>query len=578
MKVLLRLLGFLGSHRRQVALAVVLGVVTMATNLGLLSVAAYLVAASALQYGLSQLTLPISLVQVFGLSRAVSRYLERMVSHNVTFKLLASLRTWLYGRLEPLSPARLLQHRSGDLLARIVKDVEELENIYLRAFSPVIVAVAISTLTFVVLYAFDSLLAFVTLGFLALSGVGVPLLVNALARSLGRRELELTAGLNTQIVDGIQGVQDLLALDRASEQQRKISDLGSRLARVQRRMASITGLQNTLNDLTMNLAMLTILILAIPAVNEGRIPAVYLAFLALLVLGSFEAVQPLGTAFQFLGRSLGAGERLFEIADARPQVTFPDKPLPPPADHTLEFDRVSFRYHEDAPSVLNGVSFRVDPGNRVAIVGPSGSGKSTIANLALRFWDPAEGEIRLGGHDLRGYTEDDLRDAIGVAAQDTHLFNETLRDNLLLARPGATDSEIGSALEKAQLTGFVSSLPQGLDAPLGEQGLRLSGGERQRLAGARALLRDTPVLILDEPTANLDPATERELLAGIYEQMPDRATLVITHRLVHMERMDAILILEEGRIVERGTHQALLKKNGLYKRMVEVQDQMLATV
>ncbi len=199
-------------------------------------------------------------------------------------------------------------------------------------------------------------------------------------------------------------------------------------------------------------------------------------------------------------------------------------------------------------------------------------------NLALRFWDPTDGEVKLGGRDLRDYAQEDLRNAVGVVAQDTHLFNETLRDNLLLARPGATDTEVESALERAQLIEFVSHLPQGLETPLGEQGLRLSGGERQRLAIARALLKDAPVLILDEPTANLDPATEHELLAALYEQVTNRATLVITHRLVHMERMHEILVLERGRIVERGTHYQLLEKNGLYKRMVEVQNQMLATV
>jgi ATP-binding cassette, subfamily C, bacterial CydC len=573
MRVLVRLLRFLGPHKWQVALAIALGVATMASNAGLLSVAAYLVAASALQLGLSKLTLPMFLVQIFGIGRATFRYLERLVSHNVTFKLLADLRTWLYGRLEPLSPARLLKHRSGDLLTRLVKDVEELENAYLRAFSPVIVAVAVSTLTFITLYVFDLTLAYTALGFLALAGVGVPLLVNALARGLGRQELELRAELGVQVVDSVQGVQDLLALGRASDQQRKISSLSAKLGRVQGRMASITGLQGTLSDLTMNLAVWTTLILTVPLVNEGRIPGVYLAFLALLVLGSFEAVQPLGSAFQFLGRSLEAAERLFEIADTKPQITDPDAPLPL-EEHTLEFDCVGFHYRDDEPPVLEEISFRVEPSSRVAIVGPSGAGKSTLANLVLRFWDPVQGVIRLGGYNLRSYAQEDLRSAIGIVAQDTHLFNETLRDNLLLAKPGATDTEVWATLKQVRLAGFVSRLSQGLDTPIGEQGLRLSGGERQRLAVARALLKDAPLLILDEPTANLDLAIEHDLLATIYDLTPGRATLAITHRLVHMERMDEILVLEAGRIVERGAQEELLKANGLYKRMVEVQNQM----
>jgi ATP-binding cassette, subfamily C, bacterial CydC len=576
-RTFLRLVGFLKPHLPYVALAVLLGVATVASNVGLLATAAYVISAAVLVPFLGALVIPIYLVRLFGVSRAGARYAERMVSHDVTFKLLASLRTWFYSRLEPLAPARLLRYRSGDLLSRIVKDVEELENVYLRIISPVVVAAVISVLTFLVLYSFHPPLAFVALGSLLATGIGVPLLVRRLARGIGRRQLELRAELNARIVDGIQGAQDLLAFGREGDYQRDIAALNRRLGRVQGRMALITGLQDALGDLMMNLAMLAILVLAIPQVAGGEIRGVYLAFLALVVLGSFEAVQPLGTAFQFLGRSVGAGERLFEIVDAEPEVTDPAKPLPPPVDHTLEFDRVTFRYEAGDPPVLEDVSFVLEPGKRVAVVGPSGAGKSTLANLILRFWDPSSGRIELGGHDVREYSQDDLRDLIGMVAQDTHVFNDTLRGNLLLANPEATDTGLHRVITQVQLSDLVERLPEGLDSPLGEQGLKLSGGERQRISVARALLKDAPLLVLDEPTANLDPMTERELLNAAYGLMRDRATLVITHRLVNMEDMDEILVLDAGRIVERGTHEVLLGARGLYRQMVEVQRGVLVT-
>jgi ATP-binding cassette subfamily C protein CydC len=379
------------------------------------------------------------------------------------------------------------------------------------------------------------------------------------------------------VIDGIQGSQDLLAFGREDDQQREISSLNRELGRVQGRMAFITGLQDALSDLMMNLAMLAILVLAIPLVAAGEIRGVFLAFLALVILGSFEAVQPLGTAFQFLGRSVGAGERLFEIVDAEPEVKDPREPLPPPTDCTLEFDRVTFHYEAGGPPVLEDVTFVLEPGKRVAVVGPSGAGKSTLVNLILRFWDPSSGLIKLGGRDVREYAQDDLRDLIGVVTQDTHVFNDTLRANLLLARPEATEADLRRVLARTQLSELVEQITQGLDSPLGEQGLKLSGGERQRLSIARTLLKDAPLLVLDEPTANLDPATERELLDAAYELMHDHATLVITHRLVRMEDMDEIVVLEGGRVVERGTHGELRAARGLYHQMVEVQSGVLAT-
>ncbi|MBV9230575.1 MAG: thiol reductant ABC exporter subunit CydC [Chloroflexi bacterium] len=580
MKVLLRLLTFLSPFRWQVALAIVLGSIMIASNMVLLGMAAYLIAAAALGPLLIMLTLPIYIVRFMSVSRSASRYAERLVSHNVTFRLLARLRTWVYSRLEPLAPSHLLTYRSGDVLTRLVADVEELQNIYLRMVSPIIVAIIISWFTFALFTIFNSLLAWVAVAFLVATGLGVPLLSGMLSRGLGKRQLKLRAELNAQIVDGIQGMPDLLVYGHASAQQQKIAAIESKLGHIQRHMAWISGLQQTLHDAMTNLALLTLLVLAIPLVVTKAIDGVYLGFLALLILASFEAIQPLEQAFQFLGHSIAAGERLFKITDAVPAVTEPASPLPAPlshspAGHTLEFDRVHFAYQADESEILSEISFRVQAGQRIAVVGPSGSGKSTLVRLALRFWDPQQGSILLDGQDIRRYALSDLRALIGVVDQDTYLFNDTLRRNLLLARPAASDSEIANALEQGQLSEFVRQLPQGLDTWIGEQGLRLSGGERQRLAIARALLKDAPLLILDEATANLDPLTECALLEALHELMQGRTTLLITHRLVAMERMDEILVLNLGQIVERGTHDQLLATEGYYRQMFDIQQGML---
>ena len=580
MKVFLRLLSFLSAFRWLVALAILLGSIMIASNILLLGMAAYLIAAAALGPLLAILTIPIYIVRLMSVSRAGSRYAERVVSHNVTFRLLARLRTWVYRRLEPLAPAYLHKQRSGDMLTRIVADVDELQNVYLRIVSPIIVAIIISLLTFALFSIFSPVLAWDAVAFLIITGCGVPLLSGILTRGLGKQQLAIRGELNAQIVDGIQGVQDLLAYGQADTQLRSVATLEKKLDQIQQRMAVIAGLQQALNDLLMNLALWSLLILAIPLVVAKAIAGVYLAFLALVILASFEAVQPLAEAFQKLGHSVAAGERLFKVTDTNPQVQEPVAPLPVPSNtpgrFSLEFDHVHFAYQSDEGEVVHDISFEVSTGKRIAIVGASGAGKSTLVNLALRFWDPDKGTIRLNGHDLRQYALGDLRGLIGVVSQDTYLFNDSMRGNLLLARPEASDSEIEQALEQAQLTAFIQQLPKGLATWVGEQGLRLSGGERQRLAIARALLKDAPLLVLDEATANLDPMTEHTLLDALDMLMQGRTTLVITHRLVRMERMDEILVLDEGSIRERGTHEQLLRSGGLYQQMVQLQEGILS--
>lgn len=590
MKTFFRLLSYLSPFRWFVLLAVLLGFLTIASNMSLLAFSGYLIAAATVVPFMALLTIPIYIVRLTGFSRAAARYAERLVSHNLTFRLLTRLRVWFYQRLEPLAPAQVQAYRSGDLLSHLVNDIDELQNIYLRIVAPIVVALLICALTFYVFTIFHTTLAWVALAFLLIAGLAIPALTSLLARGWGKRQLVTRAELNAQLIDGIQGLPDLLVYGRADEQRQSITQLSRALGRVQRRMAALTGMQQTLNEALMNLAVWTILVLAIPLVLSKAVNGVYLAFLALFILASFEAIQPLAEAFQFLGHSLAAGERLFKVVDTQPQVVESTQPQPLHTNEqasqgcTLTFEHVHFAYEESGDTetptsekreILHDINFSLRPGQRIAIVGPSGAGKSTLVRLLLRFWDPTQGTIRLNGQDIRTLALNDLRAQLGVVAQDTHLFSDTIRNNVLLAKPTASGAEIDQALAQAQLTESLAQLPEGLDTWVGEQGLRLSGGEKQRVAIARTLLKNAPLLILDEATANLDPQTEQDLLAALEELMQGRSTLVITHRLVAMEHMDEILVLDQGRVVERGRHQELMQRNGLYRQMFDLQNSLL---
>ncbi len=576
-RTFVRLLKLVAPYRWWMALSTLLGFATIGSSIGLMSTSAYIIAKAALHPSIGDLQVAIVGVRFFGISRGVFRYAERLVSHNTTFKLLARLRVWFYERLEPLAPARLMEYRSGDLLSRIVADIETLEHFYVSVLAPPVVAVLIALTMSVFMGSYSPWLALVLLLFLILAGVAAPALAGAMGRSTGREMVETRSELNVLLVDGIQGIADLTVYGRVEDRLAMVRSRSEEITSHQLRMAWVTALHNGIGTLLSNLGMVAVVVVAIPMALGGRMAGVSLAVLALAALSSFEAVLPLPQAFQYLGNSMEAARRLFEIVDAEPAVEDPAGASPEPEDHGIRVEGLRFAY-PSAPDdfALDGVDFHLPEGGRLAIVGPSGAGKSTLVNLLLRFWDYHEGSIRLGGHELREYRQDDLRRMLGVVSQSTYLFNATVRENLMLARPDATEEEMVEAARQAQIHDFIVSLPRGYDTFVGEQGLALSGGERQRIAIARALLKDAPILILDEATANLDSLTEREVLKAIHDLMEGRTTLMITHRLVGMEWMDEILVLKRGRVVERGTHRELLELGGFYRQMWNLQNQVLA--
>ncbi|MCX7840541.1 MAG: thiol reductant ABC exporter subunit CydD, partial [Anaerolineae bacterium] len=509
----LRLLHFVAPFKAHIALAVALGAATIGSSIGLMATSAYIIAHAARHPSIAELSVPIVGVRFFGIARGVFRYLERLVSHTINFNLLARLRVWFYESIEPHAPAILTRAswHSGDVLTRVISDIETLQNFYVRVLAPPLVAIVIAIITAAYLASFATTLALVVLAFMFLVGIVLPILAQQVSKRFNEQTIQRRAQLNTQLVDGIQGIADLIAYGREEAQLERVRATSRALVRAQMFLAIIAGAHNALGNALTHLAMWSALVIAIPLVNAARFDGVYLAVIALAVLASFEGVLALPLAFQYLDASLLAARRLFEFADRRPPTDDrrPRVSAVSGQRSAVVFDRVTFRYALDEPCVLNGLSFEVRAGERVAIVGPSGVGKSSIVNLLLRFWDYEDGHIWIDGRELRDIPPDEARALFAVVPQTIHLFNATIRENLLLARPDATEAEIIEATRRAQIHDFIVTLPDGYDTRIGEQGLRLSGGERQRLALARALLKRAPILILDEATAHLDAATAR---------------------------------------------------------------------
>jgi ABC-type multidrug transport system fused ATPase/permease subunit len=341
-------------------------------------------------------------------------------------------------------------------------------------------------------------------------------------------------------------------------------------------MAWISGIHSALGTFFTNLGLWLVLILVIPQVTAGNLEGVMLGTFALMTLASFEAVTPLPLAAQMWNASREAAKRLFEVVDAKPAVKETGDKRVEIRSPDLQFSNLSFSYPTQSIPALQNVTFAVPANTSIAIVGPSGAGKSTLANLLLRFWDYQVGEITLGGESLKALKQDEVRKQFALVSQNNYFFNTTIRENLRLARRSATQDEIEAAAGAAQIHEFIVSLPKGYDTWIGEQGLRLSGGERQRLAITRALLKNAPMLIFDEPTANLDPQTEKQVLDTLFETMKNKTSMLITHRLVGLENIDEILVMDQGRIVERGTHHELLKQMGVYRRLWDLQNQILS--
>ncbi|SFL85216.1 thiol reductant ABC exporter subunit CydC [Pelosinus propionicus] len=567
MTIFLRLLQIMGSSWRTMAMAGFFGFFTVVSNIGLMAASAYLISGAALHPSITELSVAIVGVRFFGIARAVFRYLERYVSHDATFRLLGTVRVWFYTKLEGLAPARLLEWRSGELFSAIVSDVETLKEFYLRVLAPPFIALLVVIGTCLFLAQFDLIFVYVLVCGAMLLGVFLPLAASIVQKSLAEELVTARMQMKAQLVDSITGIVELAAFGQTHRQAQHIAELDEELTEIQSKVVNQSGIIDALGLFVVNSTVWLVLWFAIPLVHSGQLEGIYLAVVALTVQSSFEAVMPLPLTVHFFAESMAAARRLFAIVDRVPTVLDRFEGILPGADLSITVKNLSFRYHENEAAVLRNISFTVDSGKSVAIVGPSGAGKSTLLYVLLRFWEYEEGHILLGNHELKKYHSQDIRAIFSVVSQQSHMFNASIRDNILLAKPDASEAEFEQVLINAELAEVAKILPQGLDTMVGQNGYALSGGQRQRIAIARALLRNAPILILDEPTVGLDSLTEEAIMETLTKLMAGRTTILITHRLTGLSHVDTIFVLETGKIIEQGTQEELLKKEGLFYQL-----------
>jgi thiol reductant ABC exporter CydC subunit len=553
-------------------LAVLLGATALGCAVGLFATSGYLIARAAQHPSITALTVAVVAVRALAVGRAAFRYLERLVTHDVALRGLADVRLWFYRRLEKLVPTSLWAPRSGDLVARLVSDVDTVQDLVVRAVVPIASAgFVVVGVVAVVLFLSAPAAALLAVGLVA-AGVFVPAFVAIAARRSTGRIAAARGRFAAEVTDDMAGAAEITAFTATDATLGRVGALDAELTRLGRREATHLGLASGLNSLAVGLTVWLVLLAGVLALRAGRLGPVALVVLTLTALAAFEAVQPLPAAAATITSARAAAARIFAVTDAPERSPDPTDPLPVPAGPVVvTLASAKVRYGDDAPWALDGVSLELRPGRRVALVGPNGAGKSTVIALLLRLVDLGEGSARLGAAELSAYAADEVRRVVCGVTQDPYIFATTLAANIRIGRPDATDDEVVEAAATARLLDWVDSLPHGWSTELGAGGVRVSGGERQRIALARALLADPQVLVLDEPTAHLDDDTRIALTADLLAITRGRSTLLATHDLAGLGDVDEIVVMDRGRVVQRGTYADLVALPGSFREMYEAQ-------
>jgi thiol reductant ABC exporter CydC subunit len=548
----------LGSRplRGRLLLAVAAGAAATGCGVALLAVSGFLLARASQHPGILAISAAVVAVRALSAGRGVSRYVERLASHDAAFRILAGVRVRIYRRLERLAPAGLAEFSSGDLLARLISDVDATQDLFIRGIAPPLAAALVGAGSVVACLLVLAPAGAVLAAGLLVAGIGVPLLAARVARSAARRIAPVRGHLAARLTDLLAGSADLHAYGAQETALASVTAADADLTGQAGRNAVVSGLSAGLSSAIAGLTVWGVLLLGVVATAEGTLTRVPLAVLTLTALASFEAVTALPAAAVQLGQARVSARRIATVLDAPDPVHEPSVPRPlPAAPVSVRMRGAKVCYQPGGPAALDGIDLDLPPGRRVALTGPNGAGKSTVASVLLRFAGLTAGTVTLNGHDLASYCADDVRTRIGGCPQDPHVFDASLRDNLRLARPGATDEQLAEAAARVRLLDWIESLPLGWDTQVGPHGAALSGGQRQRLALARALLADPELLILDEPTAHLDPGMRSALLRDLLAATAGRTLLLITHDLDGLDEFDQVIVLDGGKVVNQVSRQ-----------------------
>ncbi|MEZ8465466.1 cysteine/glutathione ABC transporter ATP-binding protein/permease CydC [Vibrio splendidus] len=566
MRDLLPYLKLYKKHWFGLSLGMLLAFATLSASIGLLTLSGWFISASAVA-GLTiaretfNYMLPGGGVRGLAMSRTAGRWGERVVSHNATFKLLTDLRIFFFKKLAPLIPGRISNLRDADLLNRLVADVDAMDHVYLRLVSPVTVGVfGIFFLTLFLMW-FDSSLGLILGSILLIMLLVWPILFYKLGKRNGGELTQNKADLRVTTLDWIEGYSELTLFGAEERYRNAILETQRKLMANQFVNANLTGMASAALMLFNGLTLVLMLWLAADGVG-GNAPDPFIALMAFATMASFELLMPIAGAFQHLGQTLSSARRLNEVILSEPEVQFAEEKLDINKPLDITFSNVTFNYPDSERNVLNAVDLTIPATNKVAIVGQTGSGKSTLIQLLTRYWDPKKGYISIAGIELTQWNESQLRESISVVSQRVDILNGTLRDNLLIARPEATDDHLANILKDVGLEKLLEN--NALDSWLGDGGRQLSGGEKRRIGIARAILHDAPILLLDEPTEGLDKQTEHSIMTLFEKHFEGKTVIFITHRLIGLESMDSIVLIEQGEIVEHGSHETLLNEAGRY--------------